>query len=50
MSRWWHRFWGGCWHQRYTFPQTRQGETSVTCLACGKRMRYDWQAMKVMEA
>jgi hypothetical protein len=51
----------GCWHVRYSFPQTvrpgtrrnRAGAltgTYVVCLACGKELPYDWQEMKIVTA
>jgi hypothetical protein len=49
----------GCWHTRYSFPQTvrpgirRSRAASVTgtyvvCLDCGKELPYDWQEMRVV--
>lgn len=44
----------GCWHQDYSFPQTRintetrQKENYVCCLQCGKEFPYDWDEMKVV--
>jgi hypothetical protein len=49
----------GCWHSRYSFPQTvrpgirRSRAASVTgtyvvCLDCGKELPYNWQEMRVV--
>jgi hypothetical protein len=49
----------GCWHTRYSFPQTvRPGTrrnraasvtgTYVVCLDCGKELPYSWQEMRVV--
>jgi hypothetical protein len=38
--------WLWCRHKRTTFPQTRDGVTSVYCLRCGSRWSYDWKTMK----
>lgn len=37
-----------CLHRRTSFPQTdpRTKQTSVQCLDCGKRLEYDWGAMR----
>jgi RNase P subunit RPR2 len=51
----------GCRHSRYSFPMTiragsrrtptaRRTGTYVTCLDCGQEFRYDWQAMRIVEA
>lgn len=34
-----------CSHHRTTFPQTWAGETHVTCLDCGKQLKYDWEGL-----
>jgi len=47
MIRWLSAFLFGCFHQRTTFPLTMNGETHVTCLECGKEIRYDWREMRV---
>jgi len=46
----------GCPHRRKTLPrtssaaaeggQTRQTETYMVCLQCGRRFPYDWAAMR----
>jgi hypothetical protein len=50
----------GCAHNRTTFPitparraglptQSRQHNTYVVCLDCGKEFGYDWSEMRVGE-
>lgn len=44
----------GCAHRRTSFPITLRGspgmdgqpETYIVCLACGRRLAYDWTAMR----
>ena len=44
----------GCAHRRTSFPITLraspgmdgQPETYIVCLACGRRLAYDWTAMR----
>ena len=36
----------GCSHRRTTLPMTRNDETYVVCLECGRRFGYDWARMR----
>jgi hypothetical protein len=41
----------GCRHSKTTWPQTPVGVTRrehVTCVECGREMRYDWDEMRVV--
>ncbi len=45
-----------CRHRRLAFPQTEinrrtgvRGATSVVCLGCARRFRYDMEAMRMGE-
>jgi hypothetical protein len=40
-----------CSHANYTFPRTlnRKEGTSVFCLDCGHRFKYDWDRMQIGE-
>ena len=40
----------GCSHRRTTLPLTKDNETYVVCLDCGKQFPYDVSAMKVGKA
>jgi len=35
----------GCKHERYSWPQTVKGKTSVSCLDCGQSLPYDWAGL-----
>jgi len=37
----------GCHHHNVSFPQTRDGETTVSCLGCGRRFLYLWEDMRM---
>jgi hypothetical protein len=45
----------GCMHRRTTFPQAPRrwplptGEAHVTCLECGREIRYDWNEMRAVD-
>lgn len=39
----------GCQHRNITWPMGRGHNTSVVCLNCFQRFRYDWRNMKVAE-
>ena len=43
------RIFGICTHERYSWPLTLHGKTSVTCLDCGASAAYDWQRMTVYD-
>jgi hypothetical protein len=45
----WLRLILGCSHERYSFPQTIKGETTVSCLDCGQTMPYDWAGLGTEE-
>ncbi len=40
----------GCRHRKTTLPRTTvtsaQSETYMVCLACGRRIPYDWATMR----
>ena len=36
----------GCSHRRTTLPMTKNDETYVVCLECGRRFAYDWARMR----
>lgn len=38
-----------CTHDRYSWPQTAKGKTSVSCLDCGKNLPYDWNGLGTEE-
>lgn len=44
-----------CKHKRTSFPQAPKGGfgyivlTHVTCLDCGKEMKYDWEKMEICQ-
>lgn len=39
----------GCKHERYSWPQTVEGKTTVSCLDCGKSLDYDWAGLGTEE-
>ena len=38
-----------CRHSRYSFPQTRNGATTVSCLSCGAEAHYNWARMCIYD-
>ncbi len=40
---------GRCRHERYTWPQTKQGQTYVVCLSCGSKSAYSWELMRTYD-
>jgi len=47
MTGWIRRLFG-CGHKHYTWPMGRR--PTVQCLDCGRRIRYDWDRMRLTEA
>lgn len=39
----------GCVHADYSWPQTKGGLTTVSCLECGKTFFYDLNRMAIQE-
>lgn len=38
---------GFCRHRHISWPQGREGQVSVVCLDCTRRMNYDWKTMRI---
>lgn len=36
-----------CQHDRTSFPQTTNGQTTISCLQCGARLAYNWAEMRI---